>query len=329
LNSTTQPSYSVPLVSDFNLDLNVDILFQNDSGQAAVWELDGFTQVATGNVGANPGTAWDIVGYGDVDNDQKADIFWRSDSGQLLIWTMDGLTHTGTFDLGQPDSAWRVRGIGDFNEDGVADILFHHTGGAVAIWSMDDDGSGARAFSNVVGDPGDGGATWTIISAGDFDGDGASDILWQSTTGQVVIWFMGDAGGDGDPDHTGSITVGNPGTTWHAIAAGDFNGDGTDDILFQNDSGRAAIWLIDDGEIEDADEIGANPGADWHVQGAMDADGDGKADILWQNDTGAVAVWTMDGLTQIGGLDLEHHRRRRIAIPGRRHRLLRRWCSER
>ena len=33
---------------------------------------------------------------------------------------------------------------------------------------------------------------------------------------------------------------------WHVEDTGDFNGDGKSDILWQNDNGQAAIWLMND-----------------------------------------------------------------------------------
>jgi len=36
----------------------------------------------------------------------------------------------------------------------------------------------------------------------------------------------------------------NPGPSWRAEGAGDFNGDGNADILWQNDDGTPAIWLM-------------------------------------------------------------------------------------
>ena len=36
----------------------------------------------------------------------------------------------------------------------------------------------------------------------------------------------------------------NPGPSWHIVGTGDFNADGHADILWQNDNGTPAIWLM-------------------------------------------------------------------------------------
>jgi hypothetical protein len=36
-------------------------LWQDDSGQAAVWLMNGTTVLTTGNVGANPGSPWHVT----------------------------------------------------------------------------------------------------------------------------------------------------------------------------------------------------------------------------------------------------------------------------
>ena len=85
------------------------------------------------------------------------------------------------------------------------------------------------------------GPSWQIKDTGDFNGDGKSDILWQSSNGTPAIWLM---------DGTNAVTVGaagsfNPGPSWQIKDTGDFNGDGKSDILWQGNDGTPAIWLMD------------------------------------------------------------------------------------
>ena len=77
----------------------------------------------------------------------------------------------------------------------------------------------------------------------------------------------------------------NPGPGWHVKRSGDFNGDGKSDILWQNDDGTAAIWLMNGTSLVGGSRCRPNPGPTWHVKDAGDFNGDGKADILWQNAT--------------------------------------------
>jgi hypothetical protein len=50
--------------------------------------------------------------------------------------------------------------------------------------------------------------TWTIASTGDFNGDGASDILWTDNSGNVGAWFMNGA------TISSVASYGNVGTNW-------------------------------------------------------------------------------------------------------------------
>jgi hypothetical protein len=58
------------------------------------------------------------------------------------------------------------------------------------------------------------GPSWQVVRAADTNGDGKSDILWQGTNGQAVVWQM-----SGTNILTNAAIGPNPGTSWHMIAA--------------------------------------------------------------------------------------------------------------
>ena len=76
----------------------------------------------------------------------------------------------------------------------------------------------------------------------------------------------------------------------------DFNANGLSDILWQNDNGAPALWLMNGLTVVSNSPAGPfNPGPSWHVKDSGDFNGDGHADILWQSDDGMPAIWLMNG----------------------------------
>ena len=61
--------------------------------------------------------------------------------------------------------------------------------------------------STVLGAP----ATAPPVLTSDFNNDGDSDLLWQNSSGQVVIWELSGA------SSIASGSAGNPGPSWHAV----------------------------------------------------------------------------------------------------------------
>jgi hypothetical protein len=286
--------YPSKITSDFDADLKSDILWQNDSGQASIWQMDGTNLLDGALVGGNPGPSWHVKGAGDFDNDGKADILWQNDSGQAAIWLMNGTNLAGNGLAGSdPGPAWHVTGTGDFNDDGKADILWRNDSGQVGIWLMN---GVSLAGSGLVANPG---ASWHVKGTGDFDGDNRADILLQNDSGQVAIWLM-----NGTTVVRGALAGGNPGASWHVKGAGDFDGDGKSDIMWQNDSGQAAVWLMNGTNLTGSGLAGGNPGPTWNALGTRDVNNDGRADILWQNSSGQATTWLMSGTTVLAGNDL-------------------------
>jgi FG-GAP-like repeat len=139
-----------------------------------------------------------------------------------------------------------------------------------------------------------------ICKPHDFNGTltgSASDILWQNNDGTPGIWLMNgftatSVGGAGPNGPWPS----NPGPSWHVMGDADFDFDGKSDILWQNDDGTPAIWLMNGMNLLAAGLVVANPGPTWHIKGSGDFNNDGRSDILWQNDDGTPAIWLMDGM---------------------------------
>jgi hypothetical protein len=68
------------------------IIWQNTSGQAGIWLMNGATPVAEAGL-LNAGTGWQIIGTGDFNNDGNSDLlFYNAAANQSAIWLMNG-TH--------------------------------------------------------------------------------------------------------------------------------------------------------------------------------------------------------------------------------------------
>jgi uncharacterized repeat protein (TIGR03803 family) len=267
------------------------ILWQNISGQAAFWFMDGNILTGGGPVTPNPGTNFRAVGTGDFYRNGDTDILWQNTStGQASIWLMTGTTLVGGGPVTpNPGLDWRAVATGDFFSDGPSNILWQNTNtGQASIWDMN--GATLVGGGPVTPNPG---TAWRAIGTGDFNKDGHSDILWQNTnTGQMSVWDM-----VGNTVIGGGPVTPNPGTAWQAIGTGDFNQDGFADILLQNkNTGAVSVWEMNNNTLIGGGPV-ANPGTSWHAIGTG-ADG---ADILLQNTSGQASVWEMNGNTIAGG----------------------------
>jgi hypothetical protein len=114
--------------ADFNGDGKGDILWQDTSGNLAMWLMNGPAVSSSGGVGNVP-SVWSIVGTGDYDGDGNADLLWRDSAGNTAIWFMNGAQVSSSASIGNVPTTWSVVGTGDFNGDGKADIVWRDTGG--------------------------------------------------------------------------------------------------------------------------------------------------------------------------------------------------------
>jgi len=184
-----------------------------------------------------------------------------------------------------------VVGARDFDGNGGADILFQDDTGRLSLFFMQDATHAVTGGQTFVGQ--NPGAVWHVRAIGDFNGDGRPGVIFTMDNGGTAVWddFVTNGTDQGQFLAQGNLPYNGP--TWHVKAAGDFDGDGKDDILWQNDNGLAAIWLMDGLVVKAGYNIAGTDanGPTWHIANARDMNADGRADLLWQNDTGAVAVW--------------------------------------
>ncbi|MDQ6801012.1 MAG: VCBS repeat-containing protein, partial [Acidobacteriota bacterium] len=174
----------------------------------------------------------------------------------------------------------------DYNGDAHSDVVLQNgSSGDVAGWQLNAAGT-AIAVGAVVSSPG---ATWKVVAAGDFDGDGKADMLLQNTsTGDVAIWFMNGFG------IAGGGTIATPGTTWKVVVTGDLNADGKSDIVLQeNGSNAIAVWLMNGMSITSA--LLGTPTGSFKAVATADFTGSGAAQIVLQDSVnGDVAIWTLN-----------------------------------
>jgi len=237
------PDWHVKAAAEFDsLSLGAnsdDILWQNDNGALALWQMNG-TTVSAINALPNPGPAWHVVGDNDFSSDHRDDILFQNDNGALAMWTgisaADG-TVAGMFaGFQNPGSTWHVVGTGDTDNDGNAGILWQNDNGALVLWERPIFGPGVFAFKTVAALP-TVDASWHVKGMADLSGDGRADIVFQNDSGAVVVWEM-----NGSTIDSMNLVNRNPGSGWHIVGLRDMDSDGKADILFQNDNGAAAVW---------------------------------------------------------------------------------------
>jgi hypothetical protein len=195
---------------------------------------------------------------------------------------------------------WRIEAVGNFFTIGNIDLVFVNTDGrgtlslgdAREIWYLTD---GVLSRTNTIfpealsvlripGPP------WRIAGAGDFNGDGSTDLVWENTsTGQRAIWLLQNS------IFKNSLDLPTINPQWRIAGVGDFNKDGSADLVWENTAtGQRAIWLLSNGVLSGTINL-PTVGTQWHIAGVGDFAGDGNADLVWENTvTGQHAIWFLE-----------------------------------
>jgi hypothetical protein len=189
----------------------------------------------------------------------------------------------------------------DLNLDGWSDLLWQHqTEGWVAAWLVD---NWLQCLEGTLLSPAQvPDLQWKIAGAGDFDGDGRSDLVWQHADGRLTAWLMNGviatAGVSLTPSQVADID-------WRIAAVGDLDTDGQPDLIWQHRTdGRIAVWFMDGLRMLEGRLLVPSMVVDieWKIVGAGDFTGDGRLDLVWEHQTdGRLAIWEMQGPTLASG----------------------------
>ena len=295
---------------DFNGDGRSDLLWRENSGMVTTWlgASNGGFVPDWANFHLDLGLDWSIVGTGDFNGDGRYDFLLRGAGGNgtdrvLAVLQTSSAGFQSDWDhASQTSSEWMVLATGDFNGDGSTDLLWRNAAGQVTTWLSRADGSdtvvdvpGATYIHNTSVAFYDVPPDWTMVGAGDFNGDGKADLLWRNSTGVLTNW-LGSANGSFNPN-AANLWVTVPGQ-WYVAGIGDFNGDSIADILWRDADGVLTDWLGTSAGafVPNASILWASVPTDWSVAATGDYNGDGKDDILWRNSQGLLTDWlAIDG----------------------------------
>lgn len=278
---STAVQWDAVLEGDFNGDGLMDVAGRASNGQwwASINQGNGTASAPTLMIYWKP--SLNITRYvsGDFNGDGRTDVAGLSSSG---VWWVGLAKSDGVGFTNARMSAWSSAlaftsiQTGDFDGDGRTDIAgLASTGQWLGVVSKAGGGWESKSLGfwspslNFTGD----------IVAGDFNGDGRTDIAGRTAGGQ---WWAAMANST-TLGFTNSILGGwSTSVSWGSLVVGDFNGDGQSDILARASNGQ--WWgLMSNGTtgIRSNTHIGYwNPNVVWTGITAGDADGDGRDELI-------------------------------------------------
>jgi hypothetical protein len=232
-------------VGDFNGNGIQDLVVANESGNS-ISLLPGNGDGTFGTTQNLPaGSAPEAVVVGDFNNDHKQDIAVTDENGDTVsVFLGNG---DGTF---QPAVSYPTGSspesivAADFNHDGKLDLATSDEGadgGATVLF-----GNGDGTFGAPVILPLPANSSFAIpefVAAGDYNGDGNTDLAVTDSGNNQVILYLGN--GDGTFQTPDTFAVGSNGTgAPQGVAVGDFNSDGKQDLaVADNGSNELSILL--------------------------------------------------------------------------------------
>ncbi|MFF5283052.1 FG-GAP repeat domain-containing protein [Streptomyces sp. NPDC013171] len=258
----------------------------------AAWEQTAGTSLQLRAATTAPAPVKPLPAWRDVSGDGKGDLFGLTSAGALTVRTGTG---TGGLGTGASATGWpatsTVVPFGDLSGDRCNDLLVRDASGVLTRY----DGDCGKAFAPSGAKRTIGGG-WqvynSLIAPGDLTGDGRTDLLARTPSGE--LWLYAD-------DTTGKfkprVKVGGGWQIYNAVVGvGDLNGDKAGDLLARDAAG--VLWRYTGtgrGTLAPRVKVGGG----WQIYNAVvgvgDLTGDGKADLVARDTTGVLWRYTGTG----------------------------------
>lgn len=235
--------------ADYDGDGDPDLLLTGTASDntriSRLYRNDGDGLFSEETLALLPGVANGSVAWADYDGDGDPDFIltgntvgssrisrlYRNDGGGLFTWE----SNAAFLGVANSSVAW-----GDYDGDGAPDLLLTgNTGSGLISWVYRNLGGGffARESSAVLP-----GAYFSSVAWGDYDGDGAPDILLsgESDVGKIARLYRNQ--GAGVFVHDASVVL--PGVARSHVVFADFDNDGDLDLALMGWTGLARIAQV-------------------------------------------------------------------------------------
>src|SRR5258705_516933 len=177
--------------TDFNNRRDMDLLVLNYGKAPELYsnQRDGTFRNVAKDVGLEVDGPWTCVAAGDVNKDGFTDFFFGRADGPGLFAISDGKEKFRTIAAPSGSEAARAAQFLDYDNDGLLDCVML-TDRGVRVWRNVGDGwvdiSARAVASDLAGGPAVLGAG-RLFAAGDFDNDGDTDIIVDTSAGNLRI----------------------------------------------------------------------------------------------------------------------------------------------
>ncbi len=236
LMRTVKLAWLVQAVADQDGDGLGDMTFRftgddgvpNDTGVSFIWFVNTNGSLQVRKRGGAP-LSWTLLGAADLNYDGAADMIYISPAPGSIIKALmatPGRTCANLNAGGVPDG-FTVLKLADFTGNRRGDILVRNAAtGDTQLLSLNASGLALPPFTGdteSINSPCTGSSlvvtnttiglpnvnpTWSFFAAGDFDGDGITDIVWKQPDGTLTLWLMTAGGTPNIIANAGTAPVG-------------------------------------------------------------------------------------------------------------------------